>query len=104
IYPFKLTRVVLPVDPENGEVLPMKLSVYYKSGDVSDAIKKACQELGRPWSGKWEKKEITLYTQINHSVSNKGRACNECHSKEGVMDFKSLGYPDDMVNYLRKEK
>jgi hypothetical protein len=39
---------------------------------------------------------------VNHQVAPKAQAlaCNACHAKDGVMDFRALGYPEEGVRAL----
>jgi hypothetical protein len=104
IYPFKIIKSVLPFDPDNKKILPLKLSVFTQTGNVGESIEAAIKESGQSWSGKWEKTTRQTYIQISHSVSNKGRQCNECHSKEGIMDFEALGYGRENKEFLQREK
>jgi hypothetical protein len=34
---------------------------------------------------------------INHGVTEKGRACKDCHAAEGIMAFEALGYRPERV-------
>jgi hypothetical protein len=105
IYPFKMITSSVPVNPATGEPLPIKLSVYHQTGDVTASIEAAMQELNLSWDKRWKKGNIpatSAYIQLSHSVSDKGRACDECHSENGVIDFKTLGYTDEQIKMLRK--
>ena len=107
IYPFKIIKTIVPYDPETKKPLPIKLKVFYKTGDISASVQAAMDELGQTWSGKWEAKQIPeegIYTQINHSVSSPGRGCKECHAEKGIMDLKALGYDAEMIEKLQKSK
>jgi hypothetical protein len=107
IYPFKIIKVIIPYDPELEKPLPMKLSVFKQTGDINAAIKVAAEELNIEWSGNWKPHQYPvngIFTQINHSVSNKGRQCDECHSDTGIMDFQALGYSEEKIKSLKKKR
>jgi hypothetical protein len=46
------------------------------------------------YSGKYGFAPTDRYLKVNHMVVPKARAlkCNDCHSKEGRIDWKLLGY------------
>jgi cytochrome c554/c'-like protein len=37
---------------------------------------------------------------INHGITKDGRKCQECHIKNGIINFKSLGYPEQRIKDL----
>jgi len=43
----------------------------------------------------WMRQMGTL--MVNHGIGKEGRQCNECHTKEGIMDFELLGYAPERV-------
>ena len=48
---------------------------------------------------RWMRQMGTL--MVNHGISETGRECAECHAKDGIMDFKKLGYPAERVKKLQ---
>ena len=83
--------------------------VYNQTGDVKKAIDagmKPYEALGFKWSGEWMAMEVpgTSYISVNHGVKRDGLSCNSCHSKNGVMEFKALGYTQQQVKQLEKKK
>ena len=42
--------------------------------------------------GHWMRQMGTL--MLNHSVTKQGRTCQECHTPDGLLDFRALGYPE----------
>jgi hypothetical protein len=106
IYPFKIVKTIVPYDPDQKKPLPLKLSVFYKTGDISASVQAAMDELGQTWSGKWQPFQVPeegIYIQINHSVRSPGRDCKECHTDKGIMDFKALGYDEEMAGKLKQK-
>lgn len=105
IQPFKKYTGVAPVDAETGDFLWLKLGVFAKTGDVDRAVKAGAAESGRPYSGTWKPKEYDVYFQLSHGVTKKhALRCKDCHAPDGVMDFKALGYPEDRIRKLAKQR
>jgi hypothetical protein len=48
----------------------------------------------------WMRQMGTL--MFNHGIQGKGRDCKECHSPNGIMDFKQLGYSDERAAELSR--
>jgi hypothetical protein len=48
----------------------------------------------------WMRQMGTL--MINHGIEKVGRQCKECHSTNGIMDFKLLGYSPKRINELEQ--
>ncbi len=38
---------------------------------------------------------------FNHAIEKDGRKCVECHDKNGILDYKALGYPPERVRELQ---
>ncbi len=81
--------------------------VYNKTGDVKAAIDagmKPYEAMGLKWSGEWMAMQVpgTSYISVNHGVKKVGLSCSDCHSTNGVMDFKALGYTPQQVKALEK--
>ncbi len=83
--------------------------VYNQTGDVKTAINAGMRPyaaMGLKWSGEWMPMQVpgTSYISVNHGVRKAGLSCSSCHSKNGVMDFKALGYTPVQVKLLEKSK
>ncbi len=83
--------------------------VYNKTGDVKaalDAGMKPFEAMGVKWSGNWMPMQVpgTSYISVNHGVKKTGLECSACHSKDGVLDFKALGYSPEQVAQLRQSR
>jgi hypothetical protein len=83
--------------------------VYNKTGNVKAAIDagmKPYEAMGLKWSGEWMAMQVpgTSYISVNHGVKKSGLSCKSCHSKNGIMDFKALGYSPAQVKLLEKSK
>ena len=46
----------------------------------------------------WMRQMGTL--MVNHGIEKNGRQCKECHTTNGIMDFKLLGYSAERVEEL----
>ncbi len=105
IQPFKKYTGVAPVDANTGDFLWLKLGVFAKTGDVDRAVKTGAEASRRPYSGTWKPKEYDVYFQLSHGVTKKhALRCNDCHTPDGLMDFKALGYSKDRIKNLTKQK
>ena len=94
LYPFKLIQSFVPVDPETQKPLPLNLSVYYQTGNVTEAVRVAMEQRNEPWNRHWTRQAYPpdgIYVQVNHAVNSPGRSCNECHGPDGIIDPQSLG-------------
>ena len=81
--------------------------VYNKTGSVKAAIDagmKPFEAMGLKWSGEWMAMQVpgTSYISVNHGIKKAGLSCNSCHTKNGVMDFKALGYTPAQIKVLEK--
>ncbi len=48
---------------------------------------------------------VDALLEISHAIRREGAlTCNDCHSQNGVMDFKALGYDDAEVSSLMEER
>jgi hypothetical protein len=102
----------LKSDPKMAEfplLLAPNREVYNKTGDVKKAIDagmKPYEKMGFKWSGEWMAMQVpgSSYISVNHGIKREGLYCNSCHSKDGEMDFKALGYTEHQVKMLEKKK
>jgi len=102
IFPFKLHRAKQIYDPVNKVLIPPLTSGeggYWTTFDWKTAAEKGMQAAGLPYSGQYGFIKTSMYWPINHMTAPVKRAvsCNECHSTEGRMDWKALGYERDPV-------
>ncbi len=81
--------------------------VYNKTGNIKAALNagmKPYEKMGLKWSGEWMAMQVpgTSYISVNHGVKKNVLLCSSCHSENGVMDFKALGYTKEQVEQLKK--
>ena len=106
IYPWKRTLYTDIADAADNRPIYIKAGVYAVSGDPAAAAKKGAEEAKQPYSGQWKGVKETIFFSINHQVAPKTQSltCNACHSTQGVLDFKTLGYSEDRIKNLIKNR
>jgi len=104
IAPWKRTKYTVIADKETGNVIYIKAGVYAVTGDPGAAAKKGAEDAKQPYSGEWKGEAEWAMFSVNHRVAPKEQAlkCNACHSPNGVMHFRGLGYAADRVEQLTK--
>jgi len=100
IAPFKVMRGKQIYDSQNNYLIIPKLfgeGGYWKNYDWNLASQLGMKEVNLPYSGTFAFVETEMYWPINHMVAPKENAlkCISCHSKEGRLDWKALGYSGD---------
>lgn len=96
-------------DPRTAD-LPLLLApnraVYNRTGSVRRAVDAGMKALGVRWSGQWMAMRVpgTSYISVNHAIDKRGLACAACHSRHGVMNFRSLGYSPQQVRALQRAR
>ena len=93
IYPFKMYEGKAFFDRKTGNLLSMDFAPPMATGDTLAGVASAAKTLGirkyDPVPG-WQ----TIYFGSNHLVAPKDKAlsCQNCHARNGVLDFRELGY------------
>ncbi|MCP4168930.1 MAG: hypothetical protein GY759_23960 [Chloroflexi bacterium] len=102
IQPFKVYQGTVPANPKDGKPWPLKLDVFYKTGDLETAMEVGAQDAGLAWTGEWEPKTMEVPLQISHGIVEAERAlmCQDCHVPNGRMDFAALGYDAERIQIL----
>ncbi|MGK9476382.1 tetrathionate reductase family octaheme c-type cytochrome [Melioribacter sp. OK-6-Me] len=100
IAPFKVMRGKQIYDPQNKYLIVPKLygeDGYWKTYDWNKAAKIGMKEVNLDYSGNYDFIETEMYWPINHMVAPKEEAlkCKDCHSTNGRLDWKELGYKGD---------
>ena len=100
IMPFKVMKGKQPYDTKTMQVLIPHLfgkKGYWKTWDWDKSFKSGMEKAGLKYSGSYGWVETKMYWPINHMVSPKEKAlnCNDCHSKNGRLNWKALGYKGD---------
>jgi hypothetical protein len=102
LQPYKLFQGVAPVDATSGQPIPLKLAVFYKTGDLEAAIAVGAQDAGMDYSGRWRAKTMPVPLQLSHGILPKEEAltCADCHAPNGRLDFAALGYSPEKAETL----
>jgi hypothetical protein len=101
IFPFKKVVLIVPADASSGELLPMKMGVYYRTGDVTAAVSKGTEDAGVSYSGSWIPRKVEIYIQLSHAITKENAlTCSSCHSKEWRPILKELGYSSSEIKKL----
>lgn len=120
--------------PYGGMILPVDYHTYYTTGDAEKAVRVAMDRkimkmmygamfkyymMNRfmaymrvdGWNTNFSMDRIAPYPMrnegmlmINHAIQKTGRTCNECHTANGLLDFKALGYTPDEIESLVEER
>jgi len=98
IYPFKVMEGKQPYDVENRYlVVPKLFGGYWQHFDWNRAITDGMAAVDMPYSGRYDFVQTKMYWQITHMVVPKEQAlkCIDCHTANGRLDWKALGYRGD---------
>ncbi len=100
IAPFKVMRGKQIYDTENNYLIIPKLfgdNSYWKTYDWNLAAQNGMKEVNLEYSGKYDFVETEMFWPTNHMVASKDKAlkCNNCHGKDGRLNWKELGYTGD---------
>ncbi len=70
---------------------------YWKHWDWNQALVVGMKAAGLDYSGQYGFAPTDMYWKVNHMVVPKAEAlkCNDCHGKDGRLDWKALGYAGD---------
>jgi hypothetical protein len=93
LHAFKHHTGKQPVDPVTGRLLPLKMGVYFQTGDLASAVQQGVQDVGWAYNG-FDFATTERYLGIFHEVAPKGQAltCDSCHGSGNRIDFTGLGY------------
>ncbi len=83
---------IQPIDPVFGFLLPLKIGIFFQTGDVDTAVAKGAEAMGWAYTGH-QFAPTERYMGIYHEVSPKEQAlsCTSCHGGTR-MNFAALGY------------
>lgn len=93
IFPFKRHTALQPIDPATRRLLPLRIGIFFQSGDIDAAVEQGTLAVGWPYAGH-EFAETERWMGIFHEVAPKEQAlsCASCHPSTGRLDFAALGY------------
>ena len=104
IFPFKLHAAKQPYDTGFNYLLaPVTAGPdgYWTNFDWDNAFKLAQERMGLAYSGNYGFAETLMYWPTTHMVQPKENAlaCDDCHTDNGRMDWKALGYMGDPIRW-----
>jgi len=81
-----------PIDPVTKFLLPLKIGIFFQTGDLDTAVARGAAELGWAASG-YEFAETERFMGLYHEVApaSQALACASCHGGNRL-DFAALGY------------
>jgi hypothetical protein len=104
IFPFKIHRARQPYDVVNNYLLQPKTvgeGGFWTEFDWDQALELGSEVVGLDYSGQYDFAETSMFWPLSHLVAPKGNAlqCADCHSEDGRLDWASLGYPGDPIEW-----
>lgn len=81
-----------PIDPVTRRLLPLKIGIFFQTGDIARAVREGVAAVG--WSDNgFEFAETERFLGIYHEVAREDEAlaCGACHGGDRL-DFAALGY------------
>lgn len=92
IHALKTHLGVQPIDPVTRRLLPLKMGIFYQTGDVATAVAQGAAAVGWAYTGHEfaaTERRMGLYHQV--APSEAALACASCHGSTR-MNFAELGY------------
>lgn len=104
IYPFKIHRAKQPYDTVNNILLQPRTAGeggFWDTFDWESALLMGAKDAGQDYSGEYGFAETWMHMLISHMVQPAEDAlqCDACHSPNGRLDWKALGYPGDPIEW-----
>jgi mono/diheme cytochrome c family protein len=102
IFAFKLHRAKLPLLAGKNWIIPVAVEQFFPNGKIDPAVKNAAKEMYGIDDARYSWTDASRYMGIFHGVqpASKAVSCLECHSPNGRMDWKALGYAGDPLSVL----
>ncbi len=99
IYPFKVHRATLPVLRKEQWLVPIAVEEFFADGDMPHAVAEGARVTYGIEDPDYEWVWAERWMSINHEVQPATNAlqCLDCHSENGRLDWKALGYKEDPV-------
>jgi octaheme c-type cytochrome (tetrathionate reductase family) len=104
IFPFKVHIALQPYDSVNHyllQPLTAREDGFWTTFDWPSALKLGSDITGLDYSGEFDFAETWMYWPVTHMVQSARDAlsCDHCHGPEGRMDWESLGYFGDPIDW-----
>lgn len=97
LYAFKLHQAKVPILKKEQWLIPIAVDEFFVDGDMPKAVREGAEVAYGLHDPDYEWVETTRYMGIFHGVRPADQAlqCLDCHSEDGRMDWKALGYGED---------
>lgn len=104
VFPFKVHIANQPYDTVNNILLQPKTvgeGGFWTEFDWDQALRLGADIAGLEYSGEYGFTETEMYWPTTHMVkpADEALTCDQCHGPEGRMDWESLGYFGDPLNW-----
>lgn len=102
IWPFKVHLAEQPYDKLYNHLLqPKTVGEYWVNFDWDAALRAGSELTGLDYSGDYGFTTTSMHWPLTHMVAPKNQAlsCEQCHSKNGRLDWQALGYPGDPIEW-----
>jgi octaheme c-type cytochrome (tetrathionate reductase family) len=104
IFPFKVHNANQPFDANYNYLLQPRTvgeGGFWTKFDWDQALELGSQAVDLPYSGEYGFAPTTMYWPITHLVAPADQAlqCVSCHGDEGRLDWQTLGYPGDPLEW-----
>ena len=104
IFPFKVHLAKQPYDTVNNILLQPKTfgeGGFWTEFDWDLALQLGSDITGLDYSGQYGFTETDMYWPTTHMVraATEALSCDQCHGPEGRMDWESLGYYGDPIDW-----
>ena len=98
IYAFKHHIASQPVEPNNGRLLPLKIGMFFQTGEIDAAVAAGAQGVQWSYNGH-EFTDTERFMGLFHEVAPKEDAlsCSDCHDGGTRLDFVALGYTPNAI-------
>jgi hypothetical protein len=93
IFAFKRHLATQPIGLSQNRLLPLKIGLFFQSGQIDQAVAKGAEAVGWPYEGH-EFADTERYMGLFHEVAPKEDAlsCGSCHDGGKRLNFAALGY------------
>lgn len=104
IFPFKVHRAKQPYDTVNNYLLQPRTAGeggFWTTFDWKSALELGAADTGMEFSGEYGFAETWMYWPLTHTITPAEDAlqCTACHSENGRLDWKALGYNGDPMEW-----
>ena len=95
LYPFKYKTSVMPLNSDRNRLVSVDTSIYFNTGNVSDAINQGMVNMGYSAGEAYSWVTTDEFQLITHEVppaAGNVLACADCHKNTARMNLPQMGY------------